>query len=189
MKKIISLLLLLCLALTACAPKVPEKTVEGSPWQSQWETVGSLLGVEPMEGWTVSRNEDVLAAEGTFYTVWTKGESFSYINAIGDEVIGYDGQIHLVAMETTAEEARNNADMWEQLIDDRYDDAVKTTRKYAGQEFTVTVYDFPTGDFTLHGASATAIRGNWAIHADVITKEDNAQAILEDFWNHCHWAS
>lgn len=188
MKKYAVYFLLFCLFLTACGIQPPEKTADGSPWQSDWENVGSLLGVEPMSGWTVQRNEDVLAAEGTFYTVWTKGNSFTYVNAIGDDVTGYDGQIHLVAIETTPEEAKNNADMWEQLISDRYDGALKTSREYAGQTFLVSVYDFPTGDFTFHGASATAIRGNWAIHADVLTKEDNAQATLNDFWSHCHWA-
>lgn len=183
-----TILLTLCLLLTGCGIQTPAKTVDGSPWEDSWETVGSLLGVEPMSGWTVQRSEDVLAAEGTFYTVWTKGEGFHYVNAVGDDVTGYDSQIHLVAIETTAEEAQNNADMWEQLIDDRYDDVQKSSQEYAGQTFLISVYDFPAGDFTLHGASATAIRGNWAIHVDVLTKEDNAQEMLETFWNHCHWA-
>lgn len=189
MKKYLSLFLLLCLLLTACGPKVPEAAADGSVWQESWDTVGSLLGIEPMEGWAVQRNEDVLAAEGTFYTAWTKGDSFRYENAAGDEVVGYDGQIHLVVIEGSPESTQSNAALWEQLIDERYADAVKSTQEFAGQEFSVAAYDFQAGDVLLHGASATAIRGDWAIHADVITKNEDARAVLEDFWSHCHWAA
>lgn len=190
MKKVFSLLLLLCLLLTACGPKVPEKTADGSPWQKNWDNVGSLLGVEPMEGWMVSRNEDALAAEGTFYVTWAKGDSFSYSNAEGKDITAYDNQIYLLVTESETEaEAKENAALFDQLTDERYPDADHTSEELAGQTFTVSSYDFPAAHYQLHGASATAVRGNWAIHVDVITRNADAHTVLEDFWSHCHWAA
>lgn len=189
MKRMTALLLLLCLLLTACAPKRPEKTADGSPWQDSWETVGTLLGVEPAEDWAVNRSEDVLAAEGTFYVVWTKGEAFTYPNADGDTVTAYDGQIHLVAIESDTEEAAaEHGAVWEQLIRERYPEARTEEKALGGQDFCVSCYDFPAGDSQLHGASATALRGGWALHIDVITREEDPMDALTAFLSRCHWA-
>ena len=185
--------LMLCLMLSACSSQLPEKTAEGGAWDKDWTTIGSVLGVEPMDGWTVQRNEDVLAAEGTFYASWTKGEAISYTNENGDEVTTYDAQIHLVVMELeTAADAEETAAQWQSLAEERYPDMEKSTGEYAGQSFEIAVYLFLQGSGPASkGASATGIRGNLAIQVDVVTLEDFSQEplkVLKDFLEHCHYA-
>lgn len=185
--------LMLCLMLSACANQLPEKTAEGGAWDKDWTTIGSALGVEPMDGWTVQRNEDVLAAEGTFYASWTKGQAISYTNENDDKVTTYDAQIHLVVMELeTAADAEKTAAQWQALAEERYPDMEKYNGEYAGQSFEIAVFSFPAGSSPASkGASATGIRGNRAIRVDVITLEDFSQEpmeVLADFLEHCHYA-
>lgn len=185
--------LMLCLMLSACGGKLPEKTAEGGAWNKDWTTIGSVLGVEPMDGWTVQRNEDVLAAEGTFYASWTKGEAISYTNENGDEVTTYDAQIHLVVMELeTAADAEKTAAQWQALAEERYPDMEKSNGEYARQSLQIATFSFPQGSGPASkGASATGIRGNLAIQVDVVTLEDFSQEplnVLEDFLEHCHYA-
>ena len=194
MKKIaIVCTLILCLMLSACGAKLPEKTADGAEWGTDWTTIGSALGVEPMDGWTVQRNEDVLAAEGTFYASWTKGQAISYTNENGDKVTTYDAQIHLVVMELeTAADAEKTAAQWQSLVAERYTGLEQSTAQYAGQSFETAVFSFPAGSGPASlGASATGIRGNLAIQVDVVTLEDFSQEPLEvlaDFLEHCHYA-
>lgn len=185
--------LMLCLMLSACGAKLPEKTADGAAWGKGWTTIGSVLGVEPMDGWTVQRNEDVLAAEGTFYASWTKGQAISYTNENGDKVTTYDAQIHLVVMELeTAADAEKTAAQWLALAEERYPDMEESTGEYAGQSFEIAVFSFPVGSGPASkGVSATGIRGNLAIQVDVVTLEDFSQEplkVLADFLQHCHYA-
>lgn len=185
-----TILLAICILLTGCGVKTPAKTADGSPWDRNWENVGGLIGVEPMSGWTVSRNGGALASEGTYYVTWAKGDSFSYPNSEGKDITAYDNQVYLLATKLKTEaEAAENAALFEQLTDERYPDSVKASEELAGQTFSVSSYDFPAAQYQLHGASANAVRGSWVIHVDVITRNEDAQAVLEDFWNHCHWAA
>lgn len=185
--------LIFCLMLSACGNQVPEKTAEGEAWGEDWTTLGSFLGVEPMDGWTVRRNEDVLAAEGTFYTSWTKGEAISYTNENGDEVTTYDVQIHLVVQEFEIPgDAELTAALWQSLAEERYPNMEASNGEYAGQAFEITAYPLPddSGPASL-GASATGIRGNRAIRVDVVTLESFPEApsdVLADFLEHCHYA-
>ena len=59
-KTAIACALMLCLLLSACSANPPEKTADGADWGADWTTVSAFLGVEPMDGWTVQRNEDML---------------------------------------------------------------------------------------------------------------------------------
>lgn len=185
--------LVLCLMLSACGTKLPEKTADGAQWDKDWTTSGSALGVEPMDGWTVQRNEDVLAAEGTFYTSWTKGEAISYTNENGDEVTTYDAQIHLVVQEVDVSgDAELTAAQWQSLAKDRYANMEESNGEYAGQSFKITVYPFPEGSGPASlGASATGVRGNRAIRVDVVTLESFPEEpldVLADFLERCHYA-
>lgn len=185
--------LMICLMLSACGAKLPEKTADGAPWDKDWTTIGDFMGVEPSAGWTLQRNEDVLAAEGTFYTSWTQGEAFTYTNEDGDEVTTYDAQIHLVAVELgTSSDAEQTAAQWQELTQERYTNMEETTAEYAGQTFQVSAYLFPAGTGPdSRGASATGIRGNWAIRVDAATLEGfsaEPMDVLEDFLERCHYA-
>lgn len=188
-KAAIVCILILCLTLSACGAKVPEKTADGEAWGGDWTTIGAFLGVEPMEGWTVQRNEDVLAAEGTFYTSWTRGEAISYTNENCDEATTYDAQIHLVVMELdTPEDAEQTAAQWQSLARERYSNMEEST----DGSFQITTYSFPAGSGSAsNGASATGIRGSRAIRVDVAVLADfpeEAMDVLTDFLEHCHYA-
>lgn len=188
-KAAIVCILILCLTLSACGAKVPEKTADGEAWGGDWTTIGAFLGVEPMEGWTVQRNEDVLAAEGTFYASWTKGQALSYTNENGDRITTYDAQIHLVVMELdTPEDAEQTAAQWQSLARERYPDMEEST----DGPFQITTYSFPAGSGPAsNGASATGIRGSRAIRVDVAVLADfpeEAMDVLTDFLEHCHYA-
>lgn len=194
MKKIpIVCTVILCLMMSACGNKLPEKTADGAAWNQDWTTIGEIMGVEPRDGWTVQRNEDVLAAEGTFYASWTQGEAFSYTNENGDEITTYDAQIHLVVMELeTSADAEETAAQWQLLASERYTNMEESTAQYAGQSFRISTYPFPDGSGPASlGASATGIRGNLAIRVDVATLESFSEEpldILADFLEHCHYA-
>lgn len=176
--------LVLCLVLSACGIQPPQKTAEGTPWDADWTTLGAIMGVDPLEGWTLQRSEDVLAAEGMFYNVWTAGEAVTYTNENGDEVTSYEAEIHLVAAESdSAQAAQQLADDWNALTVERYPDSRSTDEEYAGQAFTVSTHDL--------GASATGTRDRAAIRVDVIVQEGadrDPAGILAEFLNHCHYA-
>lgn len=191
-KTAIVCILFLCLTLSACGAKAPEKAADGAPWGKDWTTIGAFLGVEPMEGWTVRRNEDVLAAEGTFYAFWTRGEAISYTNENCDEATTYDAQIHLVVMELdTPEDAEQTAAQWQSLARERYPDIEESNGEYAGQTYKIAVYPFSDGSCPdSRGASATGIRGSRAIRVDVAVLADfpeEAADVLTDFLEHCHY--
>ena len=188
-KTAIACILLLCLTLSACGAEAPEKTAGGEAWGRDWTTIGAFLGVEPMDGWTVQRNEDVLAAEGTFYASWTKGEAASYPSENGGEVTAFDAQIYLVVMELdTPEDAEETAAQWQSLARERYPDLEESN----DGSFQITTYSFPNGSGPdSKGASATGTRGSRAIRVDVVTRESFPQGpldVLTEFLNHCHYA-
>lgn len=194
MKKALTVcILILCLMLSACGAKVPEKAADGAQWGEDWTTIGSFLGVEPMDGWILQRNEDVLAAEGTFYVSWIRGEAISYTNDGGDEITTYEAQIHLVVMELdTPADAEQTAAQWQSLAQERYPNMEESTGEYAGQSFQITTYPFPAGSGPdSRGASATGIRDSRAIRVDVAVLADfpeEALGVLTDFLEHCHYA-
>lgn len=188
-KTAIACILLLCLTLSACGAEAPEKTAGGEAWGRDWTTIGAFLGVEPMDGWTVQRNEDVLAAEGTFYASWTKGEAKSDTGENGGEITTYEAQIHLVVMELdTPEDAAQTAAQWQSLARERYPDLEESN----DGSFQITTYSFPDGSGSdSKGASATGTRGSRAIRVDVVTRESFPQGpldVLTEFLNHCHYA-
>ena len=74
MKRILAFALLAALLLTGCAgPSMP--TNEELGWEEDWVRVGTLLGVEPMEGFALDDNKDALGPAGLYYAVWTAGEA------------------------------------------------------------------------------------------------------------------
>lgn len=194
MKKTAFLLTLIaCLTLSACGAKPPEKTAEGEAWSRDWTTVGNLVGVEPEEGWTVQRNEDMLASSGTFYASWSWGEAVPYTNESGDEITAYDAQIHLVVMECdTPADAEQAAGQWQSIAQERYPEMEQSTGEYAGRAYQISTYPFPAdnGPASL-GASATLQGSSLAFRVDVVTLEDferSPSQVLADFLERCHFA-
>ena len=190
-KKWMLFLLALCVSLTACASAPPERTADGLDWDSDWTTVGNLLGIEPKEGWILSRSEDMLAASGTYYAAFLQGEPITYENEEGEEVTVCDAEIHLVLMLSGAE-AEKTAEQWRKLAAERYPEAEQSTVEYAGEPVTISSYPFPAGNgpATL-GASASLVQGGTALEVDVITLADYPEKpaqVLADFLSRCHFS-
>ena len=189
-KKWMLFLLALCVSLTACASAPPERTADGLQWGSDWTTVGNLLGVEPKEGWTLSRSEDMLAASGTYYAAFIQGAPTTYENEEGQEVTVYDAEIHLVLM-LSGDDAEKTAGQWRELVAERYPDAEQSTAECTGKTVTISSYPFPAGNgpATL-GASASLVHGGAALEVDVITLAEHPEKpaqVLADFLSRCHF--
>lgn len=180
-KRLIFIVLALCLVFTGCS-KAPSKAIDGLDWDKDWTTVGSLLGVEPRDGWTLQRSEDVLAAEGMYYYVWAKGEAITYTNEFEETVTSYPEEIHLILLEAPSEEqAASSLASWNELTEERYPDAAKSQATYAGQAFDLSSYDL--------GISASAQRGEYAIRIDIMAQDGaEPEPILADFLNQIHYA-
>ncbi len=180
-KRWMALGLILGLLLCGCSQQLPQTDAAGNPWQESWVTLGYTLGAETLEGWALQRSEDVLAAEGIYYTLWTSGEALTQTNEAGDSVTTYDGEIHLMVEETpTPEAAAAIAEELNALTLERYPHAETGEAEYAGQAFRIWLYE--------GGASATGQRGSSAIRVDIALRNSQEPArILADFLEHCHY--
>lgn len=180
--------------LAGCGIKAPEKTASGEPWDKSWVTLGSYLGVENPEGFTVNRSEDALAAEGMFYTTWSSGDEIIFVDQDKKEVKTHDAEIHLLTSAPgSAEKAEKDLSEWKELMSENYPDAAISEATYLDQEFEVLTYELPFGaDTVLDGAAARCVRGELAIWVDVTTAPDFEKTpteILEEFLLHCHYAN
>lgn len=192
MKKIsVIFCLILCLLISSCSSQtLPETAADGTPWSEDWTSLGTVLGVEPMEGWTAQRNEDILAAEGMFFATWSYGEPTQ--NSDGDTV--YSAQIFLVVSECESAQAVETclAD-WQALVGEHYLTEEPQTIDSASGSYTLIPYRFPdaTGNFT-KGISALGSFGNYAINAELSCRDDfplDIRETLTVFLENLHYAN
>ena len=191
MKRAVSLALLAVLLLTGCAAQTGP-TNEELGWDKDWVRVGALLGVEPMDGFTLRENIDAMGIYGLYYATWTAGEARDYTNADGDKAQIYDAQIYVLLQNSkNADEARSALDEWIDLERENYEAGETLTETYAGQEFDL----FPLlqagkdNPYT-HGAAAFAARDGWAISVELLCQdsfEGDAQTCLTQFLSGFHY--
>ena len=191
MKRVISLALLAVLLLTGCAAQ-NGPTNEELGWDEDWVRVGVLLGVEPMDGFTLSENIDAMGVYGLYYATWTAGEARDYTNADGDEAQIYDAQIYVLLQQNkSAGEAQSALEDWIGREKETYETGETLTGTYAGQEFDL----FPLlqagedNPYT-HGAAAFAARDVWAISVELLCQdsfEGDAQARLAQLLSGFHY--
>ena len=191
MKRAVSLALLAVLLLTGCAARTGP-TNEELGWDKDWVRVGALLGVEPVDGFTLSENIDAMGVYGLYYATWTAGEARDYTNADGEESRLYDAQIYVLLQQSkSADEARAALKDWIGLEQENYEAGETLTETYAGQEFDL----FPLlqagedNPYT-HGAAAFAARDNWAISVELLCQdsfEGDAQTCLIKFLSGFHY--
>lgn len=194
MKKSLLLIMVctLLVCLSGCGAKTPAKAADGTPWSKDWITLGPTVGVEkPGHGLTI---RDEKSARNMFYTAWSIGEAQTYVNASGDETNRYDAQLVVLLLSSdTTEEAQLSVDDQLALAEENYaiTDISQQTRN--GQEFTVLTYNFPSDTSAYaHGVSAFMAFDAWAISVEFAYQdalEEDAQEILADFLNHCHYAA
>lgn len=185
-KRILALLLtvLLTLGLCACGQQLPETAADGAPWQEEWFLVGELIGVEVPARYTLLEYSDTLSVQGMYYAAWTVGEGTPLTDASGNELRVYDEQA--VVLTATGEDEAAAGDFlteWRQMADERYTIESTRTLEFAGQSYTVIVYQPPEGNSYDFGAAAWGVRGNTAINAEYVCKEgvdtDPLQALSE----------
>ena len=192
MKRAISLALLAALLLTGCAAQTGP-TNEELGWDRDWARVSALLGVEPMDGFALSENKDVMGVYGLYYATWTAGEAQDYTNADGEKAQIYDAQIYVLLQQNkNADETRTALDDWMALEKKSYQTGEALTETYAGQEFDLLplLQAGESNPYT-HGAAAFAARGDWAISVELLCRDSfqgDPQACLTEFLSGLHYS-
>ena len=191
MKRTISLALLTVLLLTGCAAQTGP-TNEELGWDEDWVRVSALLGVEPMDGFTLSENIDAMGIFGLYYATWVTGEARDYTNADGEKSQLYDAQIYVLLQQSkSAGEAQSALDEWISRERETYEAGEILTETCAGQEFDCfpLLHAGEDNPYT-HGAAAFAARDDWAISVELLCQdsfEDDAQTCLTQFLSGFHY--
>ena len=192
MKRVVSLALLAVLLLTGCAARTGP-TNEELGWDADWERVGPLLGVEPMDGFALDENKDVMGIYGLYYATWTAGEAQDYTNADGDEAKLYDAQIYVLLQQSgSADEAHSSVEDWMARERESYEAGEALAGTYAGQDFELLPLLRGAGDnpYT-HGAAAFGMRGEWAVCVELLCRdsfEREPQSCLTEFLSGLHYS-
>ena len=192
---IIPIILLFFAAVALIIPRfsrIPTQAEDGSAWDSSWEMLGSVMGVEdPGNGFTLLNNDTALAGNDTFYASWVAGESSPYTNAEGKEVDLYPAQIYLLLYGCgDGESAREAKADWMAREEETYRVRDRREASYNGQTFDLLLYDCgsPTNPYS-RGVSAFGIFGNYVIIAELTCTEafpGDEEALLADFLEGCH---
>lgn len=191
MKRIISLALLAVLLLTGCAAQTGPTNAELG-WDEDWVRVGALLGVEPLDGFTLSENIDAMGVYGLYYATWTAGEGRDYTNADGEKAKLFDAQIYVLLQQNkNAGEARSALEEWMGREKEAYEAGETLTGTFAGQEFDLFPLLRAGGDnpYT-HGAAAFGVRDGWAISVELLCQDsftDDARTRLTEFLSGLHY--
>ena len=192
MKRTFSLALLAVLLLTGCAAKTGP-TNEELGWDGDWVRVGVLLGVEPVDGFTLSENIDVMGVYDLYYATWAAGEARDYTNASGEKAQIYDAQIYVLLQKSkSAGEARASVEDWMGREKENYETGETFAETCAGQEFDlIPLLQSGEGNPYTHGAAAFAVRDGWAISVELLCQdsfEGDAQTCLIKFLSGFHYS-
>ena len=190
---VISLLLAGLLGLSGCS-QYPEQAADGTPWDSSWTMLGSVLGAEePGNGFSLLDNYSVLTGEDIYYAAWVAGDSSAYTNEDNEEVEVYDAQLYLLAAGCAdASYAQQNLDEWISKEQETYTVTETWNETHTGQEYTLLTYECgsdtnPYG----RGISAFTVYGTYAISAELACQEDftgQERDILLQFLDGCHYS-
>lgn len=180
------------LLLSGCA-RYPEQTAEGSAWDENWTILGLVLGVEdPGNGFVLQDNNTALSYQDIYYATWTYGEASSYTNEDGEDVDLYEAQIYLLVYGCKDQE---NAEIamreWMDRETQTYQSVFTGTVACNGQDYTILSYQTSseTNPYS-RGVSAFAVRGNYAISAELSCQssfQGDEKEILTGFLNGCHY--
>lgn len=190
---VISLLLAGLLGLSGCS-QYPEQTADGTPWDSSWTMLGSVLGAEePGNGFSLLDNYSVLTGEDIYYAAWVAGDSSAYTNEDNEEVEVYDAQLYLLAAGCAdASFAQQNLDEWISKEQETYTVTETWNETRNGQEYTLLAYECgsDTNPYS-RGISAFTVYGTYAISAELACQEDftgQERNILLQFLDGCHYS-
>lgn len=193
--RLISLCCLLCgfLLLCGCASSANTDTKENAAENAGCTAVGNTLEIRnASKRLTLLDNKDALAADGLYYAAWTIGESEPYENSDGDTVDLYDAQLYLLLGEAkNAENAQQDMGKWLAAARTNYEILNEEEISCSGQTYTLITYNCIGKDTPYaRGVSAFCTSGSSALCAELTCRadfEDDLNAILTDFLNHCYW--
>ena len=190
---VISLLLAGLLGLSGCS-QYPEQATDGTPWDSSWTMLGSVLGAEEQgNGFSLLDNYSVLTGEDIYYAAWVAGDSSAYTNEDNEEVEVYDAQLYLLAAGCAdASFAQQNLDEWISKEQETYTVTETWNETRNGQEYTLLAYECGsnTNPYS-RGISAFTVYGTYAISAELACQEDftgQERDILLQFLDGCHYS-
>lgn len=160
-KRIFCIVLSLCLVLCGCSmPETPDKAADGTPWGDDWTDVGVILGVEPVEGWTEQRSEDLLADVGMYFASWTWGQG--EMDTEGNK--SYPAQVFLVL---SGSEPETLVSQWQTIAEQTYVTEPARTLEHRLGTFTLIPYRFAQEDASFDsGLSCLGIVNGYAVNLE-----------------------
>lgn len=182
-----------CLLVGCSQLPPPANAADGAAWSEDWVTVGNIIGVDTPDSVEAQENSDGLADKGMYYATWSIGNEMPYVNADGKDAKVYDAQFYLLlAGYDAAEKAEDALADWQSMAASQYNVEETAEAVYNGQPFTVMTYTYASETNPYQrGASAFGVYRNYAISVEMSCQEDfdgDAQALLADFLEHCHYA-
>lgn len=178
MERYFLLLLPIFLLLSACASDGPD--MEALGWEEDWETVGSVAAVEPMEGFEAAENLDVMSGHGLWYAAWTCGEGREIKNEDGEDAVLYDAQLYLLIKECdSAAAAAEETSLWQERERGSYDCSDPSREEHGGAEYTLMSMTAPEDNPFDGGVAAFAAVGKYAVSVELMALE-SAPIVLED---------
>lgn len=190
MKRIWIFALLAALMLTGCS-SAEQDLPPG--WDENWVRIADLVGVEPLDGFTLNESNDLLSVSGLYYATWTSGDGQDFVNADGKEAVVYNAQIYVLLEECrSADAAKKAVETWITREKQSYETGEADTKSLGGQDFEVLpLISGSEGNPYTHGTAAFAARDKWAISAELVCAdnfEENSQEILEQFLAGFHYS-
>lgn len=190
MKRIWSIVLLAALALTGCAGLSGDAHPD---WDGSWTRIAEYVAVEPLEGFTLSENNDVLSMSGLYYAAWTSGDGRDFINDEGEDAVVYDAQIYVLLEKCrSAEAAEEEVGSWIAREQRSYETGESRSKSVGTQTFTVLplISGSETNPYS-RGAAAFAVREDWAVSVELVCADGFAgdpDTILEQFLAGFHYS-
>ena len=93
--RLVAAILALVFLLAGCA-----SPVKHPEWPEDWVRVGDSIGAEPIDGFELIEQHDLMSRSGILYYAWAKGEGRKVTNEDGKELSVYPVQIILLYMRT-----------------------------------------------------------------------------------------
>lgn len=186
--KTVILLLIMALLLSGCGSG-GEELPEIPGWEESWVRVGPLLGVAPLEGFTLDDYEDSQAVKGIYYATWVSGVPVEEEN----DVKVYDVQIYLLMKRCDdTGEAKAEIETWIGWEKESYQTGALQIANIASQEFQLYPLEKTLNENHYSGGMAAfGVRDNWAISVELLQRADfegDCPKLLEDFLSGFHYS-
>lgn len=190
MRRLWILVLLAAMALSGCSGSVGQPNPD---WEKSWVRIGDIIGVEPMEDFSLNESNDVLSISGLYYATWTCGDGKDYVNTDGDDAIIYDAQIYVLLQECRdSEAAAQTVDTWIAREKQSYTAGETDTESFGTQVFDLLpLSSGKAGNPYSHGIAAFAVREQWAISVELVCSDGftgNPQSVLARFLTGFHYS-